>query len=184
MVNQKPHLRNPPAYQEYTSNRLANRDFKQMTLAEKGLYWCMLLECWENGSVPENAKELSKILNLDINEVEENLNFRITKYFELIEGSTDLICPELEKQRENYKWRREAQSRGGKKGGERTQQANRDGKAMLEGKLKPMSRVENHSVKIIRSGLPTGEQLDHDAKDWVDGYQEQERKSLIGKFSK
>lgn len=65
--------RKPPAYQEYAATILSNRQFRQLSLASRGLVWSMKLECWENHSVPAPTHQLARTLGFQHNEVLEAL---------------------------------------------------------------------------------------------------------------
>lgn len=54
--------REPPAFQEYASDVLARREYRAMTLAERGLFHTIRLECWVNRTVPSNSEVLARIL--------------------------------------------------------------------------------------------------------------------------
>jgi len=115
-----------------------------MSLPERGLWQTMRLECWVNKTLPKNPEEIAFVLNLPLHEVQANLTSGVLGFFVEIEGG--LFCKELEEYRANHLQRQTAQSRGGKKGGEKTQQKNRDTKAISqakvqgypEGRLKPL----------------------------------------------
>ena len=62
MSTHKARKRPAPAYQEYASDILANRSYRAMTLAERGLWDTIRKECWVNGSVSSSKPELAKYL--------------------------------------------------------------------------------------------------------------------------
>ena len=64
MATDKNTNRAAPAYQEYASDILANRSYRAMTLAERGLWDTIRKECWVNGSVPSSKPELAKYLGV------------------------------------------------------------------------------------------------------------------------
>ena len=51
-----------PAYMEYAANILAKREWRSMTLAERGLWISMKLECWPNQGIPADETQLSHYL--------------------------------------------------------------------------------------------------------------------------
>ena len=106
--------RKPPAYQEYASELLANKHFRLMSLAERGLLYTLRLECWANNTVPSKAEALSKYLGLSLNELAEALSVEV-KAFVAINGD-DLTIPELDDYRMHLTEIREKQSKGGKNG--------------------------------------------------------------------
>lgn len=106
--------RKPPAYQEYASELLANKHFRLMSLAERGLLYTLKLECWANNTVPIKTEALSKYLGLTLNEVAEAFSEEV-KAFVAINGD-DLTIPELDDYRKHLTEIREKQSTGGKSG--------------------------------------------------------------------
>lgn len=110
--------RKPPSFQEYAASILANKEFRLMSLSERGLLFTMRLECWENQNLPSNQKELASYLRCEINDFEKVITERVKSFFIETEGS--YICPELENYRQHIKTIRESQSSGGKKGAAKT----------------------------------------------------------------
>ena len=106
--------RAPPAFQMYSSDRLASRDFKLMTLAERGLLHSCELECWTNGNVPRDISALARTLGLDAAEVQAALTPRVLARF--IEDDGALVCPDLEAYRAQLDDHHRRKSEGGKKG--------------------------------------------------------------------
>ena len=109
--------RKPPAYQEYAAAILSALPFRKMTLQERGLFYTMRLECWENLRLPGNQNELAKVLGLPDNEVAESLG-NVMSFFDMRENF--IICPELEDYRTHLAEQREKQSKGGKLGSDIT----------------------------------------------------------------
>jgi hypothetical protein len=108
--------RRPPAYQEYASDLLSSRPFKRMTLAERGLYYTMKLECWVNGSCTPDINDLAVDLNLDKSEVELHMTNLVKSFF--VGYPDKLVIEELEKYKLYLNTRRTQQSEGGKRGAE------------------------------------------------------------------
>ena len=106
--------RRPPAYVEYAATILANRQYRLMSLAERGLLYTIRLECWENIQVPASPDELAKYISCDVSDVKAALTDRVKSF--LSEKENSLICPELEDYRQHLAERREKQSKGGKDG--------------------------------------------------------------------
>ena len=109
--------RKPPAYQEYAAPMLANKSYRLMSLAERGLLYSLKLECWENIELPSNEEELAKYLGFDQNELKQALTNRVKSFFKVISGL--LSCPELDDYRQHLNDRKAKQSAGGKKGADR-----------------------------------------------------------------
>jgi len=107
--------RKPPAYQEYASHMLANISFRSMDLAQRGLLYTMRLECWANESLPSNIDTLSNVLGQNI----KPEHIKAVQSFFQIDEST-IISPELNDYRQHLEERREKQSRGGRKGANKT----------------------------------------------------------------
>ena len=106
--------RKPPAYQEYAAAMLANRNFRLMTLTERGLFYTLRLECWENMQVPASNSELAKYLGCDIAELEKAMTTHVKAF--LLENDGLLTCPEIDDYRQHIVERKAKQSEGGKRG--------------------------------------------------------------------
>ena len=106
--------RKPPAFLEYAATILANREYRLMPLAERGLLYTIRLECWENKQVPAPHYELAKYIGCDVAEVKSALTDRVKSFLYEIDGS--LTCPELDNYRQHLDERRLKQSTGGKDG--------------------------------------------------------------------
>jgi len=106
--------RKPPAYLEYAATMLANRQYRLMPLAERGLLYAIRLECWENKLVPAPHDQLAKYLGCDVVEVKSALTERVKAFLNEKDGS--LTCPELEDYRQHLAERKLKQSNGGKGG--------------------------------------------------------------------
>lgn len=103
--------RDPPAYQEYASEFLANSTFRMMTLEQRGLLQTMRLECWANKKLPGACTQLSMYLGKQIS---PDLLDSVMPFFLFEEGW--IVCPELENYRSHLKEIRGKQSEGGKAG--------------------------------------------------------------------
>lgn len=112
-----------PTFQEYAPDMLSNRNFRSMTLAERGLLNTMRLECWVGGSVPAHPYALAKVLGFQVEDVCEALTPAVLTFF--AESNGDLICPDLEKYRIEQRARRARLSEGGRSGGKKTQSKKR-----------------------------------------------------------
>lgn len=159
--------RKPPAYQEYAATILADRKFRLMTPNERGLFYTMKLECWENGSVPANPFELAKYLAIDVLEIENLLTDNVKSFFHL--QGQDFINPELENYRQHLAERREKQSEGGKKGAQKVnskhfKQERGDLQAPRQGSRE--SLVQLNSSQVIQTQSLETDELD----EWKDDY--------------
>jgi hypothetical protein len=169
----------PPAFQEYASDWLASRIFRECNLAERGLLMTMRLECWVNKSVPAKPESLARVLGCPLPEIEAAFSVGVRSFFTESDGK--LICPELDAYRAKLEQARLAMSAGGRKGGKRTQDQHRDNQATLEGRLKPLSRDEQRRDEWNKKERSGGGELDDLSDDeWVqeyDAYSDQEAKA-------
>ena len=131
--------RKAPAYQEYAAPMLANRNFRLMTLAERGLFYTLRLECWENIQVPASNHELAKYLGCDVAEVEKAMTAHVKGF--LLERDGLFTCPEIDDYRQHINERKAKQSEGGKRGA-----ASKNGKAS-----KPIKPVNAGDVAMSPS---------------------------------
>ncbi|MBA4381647.1 MAG: hypothetical protein C0406_03695, partial [Sideroxydans sp.] len=100
----------------YAFDLMAKRDYRIMTLAERGLLLSMWCECWANKELPSNKMELGALLGKP--DVENTFTPRVLNFFETTKSGT-LISPDLESYREKVLAQRAGMSEGGKKGGRR-----------------------------------------------------------------
>ena len=105
-----------PGVMLYAERMLSDRRYRQMSLAERGLYMSMAYECWKNGSVPAGTQELAEYLGKQYEEVSTAATERCMSFF--TRQGTELICPEIEEYRavmlERSAKKRRAGSLGGK----------------------------------------------------------------------
>jgi|688.fasta_scaffold263487_2 hypothetical protein len=115
--SKKRELRDPPAYLEFASAILAKKEFRAMSLQERGLLYSIKLECWVNKSVPANPEELAPFVNQGVNVVKEALTDRVKSFLRSSEANAaDYECTDIEIYRQSQEERRDAQSKGGKIG--------------------------------------------------------------------
>lgn len=123
----KPSIRRPPSYQEYATDVLANEQFNDMGLEERGLWHTMRLQCWANNSVPRDPARLARVLHLDYDAVKRAMTRNVMASFAPQPGDQErLMCPELEKYRAAKEQYRQEQSERGKKGAEATHSRRRN----------------------------------------------------------
>ena len=106
--------RDVPYFPCYASNILADKHYRLMTLAERGLWISIYLECWPNKSVPSDLSSLARYLGFPQDELERIPKINCMQFFE--ENIDEIISPELEAYRVEVYGRRERQSLGGKRG--------------------------------------------------------------------
>lgn len=119
--------REPPAYQEYAAAMIAMREFRLMSLAERGLLYTIRLECWVNERIPSNVAALAKCLGFSESETKEALTTNVKALLQ--DAGVDYICPDLEKYRKHLAEIRQKKAEGGKRGALITnskKQGNRD----------------------------------------------------------
>lgn len=106
--------REPPAYQEYASDLLAKKEFRLMSLEERGALYTIRLECWTNGVLPSDLIELAGYLRCDLDKFEKAFTDRVKSFLEIKNDS--VTCPELDNYKKHLLERKMKQSNGGKKG--------------------------------------------------------------------
>jgi uncharacterized protein YdaU (DUF1376 family) len=132
-------IKDVPYFQLYAANFLSNRQFKLMSLDERGILISIYMECWVNLSVPIEPAELAKCLGFSQQEASRALTTQVKSF--LIEKEGSYISPELEGYREKFMEGRRKQSEGGKQGAKRK-------------KEKAMGKIEE--VEGIPEGQPKG----------------------------
>lgn len=166
--------REAPAYQEYASDWLANREWRLMSLGERGLLDTMRKECWVNRSIPSGFVEIAKIFNLQEDEVLNCLTSKVLHFF-TIEGA-NLTCPELEAYREKLNERHSKLKEGGANGGKTTQKKRLEELKWLEARLgagvKPLSKEELRQEElkkgeVFQSGSSLMNQFSQEHQEWV-----------------
>ena len=75
--------RKAPAFQEYAASMLAHKNFRTMTLAERGLLFTLRLECWENATVPSDTQELARYLGFHFDEIRSSFTEKVKSFFEM-----------------------------------------------------------------------------------------------------
>jgi len=135
-------IKDVPYFQLYAANFLSNRQFKLMSLDERGILISIYMECWVNLSVPKEPVELAKCLGYSEQEASRALTTRVKSF--LLEKEGNYVSPELEGYREKFMEARRRQSEGGKDGAKRK-------------KEKSMGRVKE--VAGIPEGQPKGSLL-------------------------
>lgn len=104
-----------PAFQVYAFDLMVKRDYRLMTLAERGLLLTMWCECWANIEIPTDLDELATLLGKP-DEVRSALTSRVVAFFEKTQTRT-FISPDIEAYRKRILDQRDLMSAGGRKGG-------------------------------------------------------------------
>lgn len=162
----------PPAFQEYASDMLANRDFRSMSLPERGLLFTMRLECWVSVSVPADPVLLAKMLGFPPEDVRAALTPAVQAFFADNEG--DLFSPDLEAYRAGQLDRKARQSEGGRAGGRKTQSKKRDQAALetnleanLEAGVEASERRGEEKRGEEGKGVTKGGQFSEEVEEWI-----------------
>jgi hypothetical protein len=100
-----------PYYPLYAANFIASKIFRLMSIEERGLWITIQMECWVNGSVPSDSKELTQYLGATSEEIHRSLTQKQFTFLENIRGEHK--SPELEAYRKGFIDRREKQRLGG-----------------------------------------------------------------------
>lgn len=137
-------LRPPPAYQEYASDLLADRNYRSMSLVERGLLHTLRLELWVVPTLPGNISDLADLLRIPVEEIEKSFTRRVGAFFEITEHA--ITCPELDRQKAKLERKRQRQSEGGAIGGLITQGRLRENQANAEGYPEGHPRVRNRKA--------------------------------------
>ena len=163
LSNKESYLKCPPAFQMYATDILANKEFRLMTYTERGVFITLLLECWVNGDMPADEKELSKLLNIPSDKIQSELSKHVLFFFKVHDGK--ISSPELDKYKEELIIRRLKQIEGGKKG-QKKKQGNLKGNLIGSEKRRgEESREEESREESIDKGL-----LDKEHEVWLDSY--------------
>jgi hypothetical protein len=162
--------RKPPCYLEYAATMLANRRFRYMTLAERGLLYTLRLECWENKETPANTHDLAKYLGIEATEINNVLTDNVKSFFN--ESNSLFNCPELEDYRKHLAEIRLKQSKGGKQGAAITNAKNN--KTVNNGNTSDTSNPRDSRESLVKLNTVKQNQnhtLESDDIDpWVEEY--------------
>lgn len=114
--------RPPPAYQEYASDMIARREYKELSFEARGFLWAMRMEWWVNGDFPADTNRLASYLGTTV-EIVDKLLPQIKAFVEndgQSIGFADLWAYKLK-----LEIQREKMSAGGKKNAIYTNTENR-----------------------------------------------------------
>jgi len=133
----KPKKKQPPAYQMYASDIIATKEYRMMSLEERGLFISLHLDTWVNDEVPYDTKDLALFLKIPYEDVTRARSSYLDQFF--IQNGDYFQCPEHDAYKEMLEERRQKQSKGGKKG-------QRIKKAIAQGQ--PLSPLEGYRVEM------------------------------------
>ena len=85
--------REPPAFQEYAAAMLSRREYRALTLSERGLLYSLRLECWVNRTAPADPAILAKVMGYPENEIRASLPAAM-EFFAVSGG--EIFSPELD----------------------------------------------------------------------------------------
>jgi len=163
--------RKPPAFQCYAANILTDKNFRKMSLSERGLFFTMYLESWANERLPTNSEELAKYLGLNHEQIKTNLSQYVIAFFKTLDG--EYVCPELEDYRHSLEVRRQKQSTGGTDGARR-KKIKQQNQSKIEGQ--PISQPEGSLVQTKtnqnNSKSYVKEKFQDDINKWVTDFSE------------
>lgn len=137
--------RDVPYFPCYAENILAKREYKLMSLMERGLWISILLECWPNDSVPADPEGLAKYLGFSPQEIKVIPSERYMKFF--TEEFNEISSPELDAQKKEYAKKRRLQSEGGKEGARRKKRKQEE--PNMQGQ--PLGQPEGSSIQVNSS---------------------------------
>jgi len=174
-------MKDVPYFPLYAANIMASRNYKLMSLGERGLWISITLECWVNGGVPADFKQMAKILGFPEKEIIQFFSNYQTTFFHIEDGQ--YISRELEEYRKGYLATREKQRLAGIESAEKKKEKRRQAKAVeneggqpigqLEGQSTgPLSYINSASIKSNPFGLNqlTNKKIaDEDFENWMNG---------------
>jgi hypothetical protein len=168
-----------PYFPLYAANFLASKPFRMMSIEERGLWITIQMECWVNGSVPSDLKDLAKYLGVNHDAVERAFTQKQLSFLQKV--GCELKSPELDEYRQDYLAVREKQRLGGIEGAERKKEKERQRQAkealamqsqsqglpegQPEGSLDYVNSDSIKSSQLLRTEITNLEN-----KAWVDEY--------------
>jgi len=174
-------MKDVPYFPLYAANIMASRNYKLMSLGERGLWITISLECWVNGGVPADFKHMAKILGFPEQEINQFFSNYQTSFFHIENGQ--YVSRELEEYRKGYLATREKQRLAGLETAEKRKEKQKLSKeaqplagqpvAIPEGQPKgSLSYINSDSIKSssINSNQITNKKLtDEQYEAWMDG---------------
>ncbi|CAM3613187.1 hypothetical protein [Polynucleobacter brandtiae] len=170
-------MKTVPYYPLYAANIIASRPYRLMSLAERGLWISIYMECWVNGGVPSDFSEMAKILGFTEGEMQAFFTKYQTAFF--IEVNGQFISTELEEYREGFELKREKQRAGGEKGAQIKKEKREEirlPKGQPEGA--PKGSLSHINLASIKSSSINSNQLvkkdvsKQSTSEWVSDYED------------
>lgn len=181
MITKKPRLKQAPAVQIYPSDIMATKEYRLMTLEQRGLFFSLYLDLWVNREAPLEISDLSKYLGYSEIETQNAFTEHLFQFFEIRNDS--IVCQSHEEYMSMLVERRKKQSAGGKKGAENKQNKSKLLKGQPEGSRVEKNGAELNGVEFSRDELNRGESLQDDSfnddkipfqhREWVEDYDKQ-----------
>lgn len=106
-------MKNPPAFQFYPADFLADENVALMSLAGRGAYITLMCYCWREGSMPSDMTKLGRLCGIDGSAMAQ-LWDELSPCFEVIDDR--YIHPRLNKERAKQVEHKEERSESGKRG--------------------------------------------------------------------
>ncbi len=111
-------MKNPPAFQFYPNDFIAERKVASMTLEERGMYITLLCYCWQDGELPDDMGELADLCGTTEKKFSVAWERRISRCFEKTQSGS-WVNPRMRKEMEKQEEYRQKQAEYGKKGAKR-----------------------------------------------------------------
>lgn len=106
--------RDVPWFKVFAANDMASARFYGLSVGERGLLDSMQRCCWNDGSVPRNARLLARVVRLEEIEVKESLTDAVLAYFVADEHDAEMLRSiEIDRQLDELAVIREKQRKGG-----------------------------------------------------------------------
>lgn len=166
-----------PWFRLYAANFQSDRQYRMMSLEERGLLFTLLLECWISVDVPSSTEEIAAFTGYSQAAVNEAFTGRVQSYFRVDESA--IVSPYLEEERQGYKDRQRKQIEGGKLGAaiKKQKAASRLAEGAPLGSSYPIispSVISNHFPSNPVKQVGASDELSDDHRQWVADY-DQER---------
>jgi uncharacterized protein YdaU (DUF1376 family) len=160
-----------PWFRMFAAHYLADRNFRTISLEERGLILSMLLECWASIDIPKNPSELSQILGVPVDQVKRALTSKALSFFDERGGSYHSRF--LDDQRNKFLEERKAKKEGGLKGAaiKKMKKSGFYGEPIgqPEGSLHQLPSSQVNSFSVNQEGELTNSKHEQH-KEWLDDY--------------
>jgi uncharacterized protein YdaU (DUF1376 family) len=178
VITKKPRLKQAPAVQIYPSDIMATKEYRLMTLEQRGLFISLYLDLWVNREAPLEISDLSRYLGYSEIDTQNAFTEHLFQFFEIRNDS--IVCESHEEYMAKLVERRKKQSAGGKKGAENKRTKSKLVEGQPEGSRVEKNRVELNGKEVSRDDQIRSESIDNDSmnydnvplehKEWVEDY--------------